>query len=158
MSQKNQAENGNVILSRYSIKLRKPLENKEPSLTKQSFKDEADVNNILQKYTESGVLPSSLQGDPLYGDFAEVPSFQESQNIVIKAEMQFQGLSAQVRKRFNNEPEEFLAFVNDPKNANEMVSLGLAFKKDEIIPVVAEDIPNTSKNKQSKATKDTELS
>lgn len=157
MKQKNHQENGNPFSTRYSVKLRKPLQNNEPSLTKQSFKDEVDANNILRKYTETGVLPSSNRGSPLYSDFSNVPSYQESLNTVMKAEEQFAGLPAIVRNRFHNDPGEFLAFATNPDNSKELVKLGLAFEKENA-PIITEDIPKTVSKKESKAKPDTELS
>ena len=41
----------------------------------------------------------------------------------------FDGLDAFVRARFQNDPAQFLEFVSDPKNAQEMTSLGIVTGK-----------------------------
>ncbi|QXP08056.1 MAG: internal scaffolding protein [Arizlama microvirus] len=51
-------------------------------------------------------------------------------NIVALANEQFANLSAHVRKRFQNDPQEFLQFTSDPENLPEMVKLGLAIKRE----------------------------
>jgi len=43
----------------------------DPSLTKQSFKDECDVNLIVKRYTETGMINSIPRTTPQYGDVPE---------------------------------------------------------------------------------------
>lgn len=104
------------------------IECKEPTRTKQAFKDECDVNNIVRKINESGIMPPATK-QALYGDFSTSQSYQESLNLVIHAQEQFDALPASVRRRFANDPAQFLEFSNDPNNLDEMVKLGLAVKK-----------------------------
>jgi len=99
------------------------------SRTHQSFKDECDINNILNRYARTGVLPQMIKSNPRYGDFATVQSYQDACNVVLLAQEQFNALDANVRDRFNNDPSKFLAFCSDEKNKAEMISLGLAVDK-----------------------------
>lgn len=101
------------------------LDNFPPTMTKQSFKDECDINNILKRYEKTGSLPSMILENPQYGDYSDVPSYQDALHIVMKAEDQFSSLSAKLRERFDNDPAKFLAFADDPKNKEEMDELGL---------------------------------
>ena len=101
------------------------LGNFPDTMTKQSFKDECDINNILKKYETTGALPSLILENPQYGDYSDVPAYQDALNIVMKAEDQFSSLSAKLRSRFDNDPAKFLAFVEDPNNREEMHELGL---------------------------------
>lgn len=101
----------------------------DPGLTKQNMKDECDINVITKRYERTGSLPDLIAKDPRYGDFSDVPSFQDSLHIVAHANEQFAALDAPVRRRFNNDPAEFLAFATNPVNLDEMVKLGLATKK-----------------------------
>lgn len=112
------------------------------TLTHQSFRDECDINNIMSRFEKTGVLPEMIKSNPQYGDFSELPSYQDSLHIVLKAEEQFSALSASVRKRFHNDPSEFLDFVNDPSNVDEMVKLGLATKPDAGVP--SSEAPETA--------------
>jgi len=43
----------------------------EPSLTRQSFKDECDVNQIVKRYTETGMVNHIPRTTPQYGDAPE---------------------------------------------------------------------------------------
>jgi len=99
------------------------------SLTKQSFKDECDINQIIAKAVRTGVLPEGSQG--LYSDVSDVPSYQESLELVKRATEQFEALPAKLRKRLNNDPQEFLSFVHDPENIDELVKYGLAVRQEK---------------------------
>jgi len=43
----------------------------QPSLTRQSFKDECDVNLIVKRYTETGMINHIPRTKPQYGDAPE---------------------------------------------------------------------------------------
>lgn len=103
--------------------------NSEPSRTKQSDADAADINKILERYQRTGLLPEIIKVEPRYGDFSDAPTFLEAQQIVQHALFQFENLDAQVRKRFQNDPSQFLDFASNPDNASELVKLGLASEK-----------------------------
>lgn len=97
----------------------------EPSMTEQHFKDECDINNIVQRYQETGVLP---QGDrqPLFGDFDQYPQdLMSAQQYFDKASDAFGQLPAALRKEFDNDPLKLLAFLQDDRNRDKAVSLGL---------------------------------
>lgn len=97
----------------------------DPSLTKQSFKDECDINYIVAKFAKTGVLDHEALVKPKFGDFLGVTDYQTALNQVIEAEEAFDALPAKVRSRFKNQPVEFLEFCSDEKNYDEMVELGL---------------------------------
>lgn len=103
---------------------------KEPSLTQQQFKDEADINYIIKMYDSSGVYPGvtgATPREPLYGDFTDLPeNAQEAYNKIIEAKNNFNQLPLEIRQRFNYDPSAFLDFVQNPANMKELVSLGLA--------------------------------
>lgn len=101
--------------------------------TQQSFMDECDIHKIISRAEKTGTLRELLSqsGQPLYGDFSEVPEYQESMNIIVRAREQFDALPSELRDRFANSPERFLEFTSNPKNVEEMVSLGLAIARKE---------------------------
>jgi len=101
----------------------------EQGLTKQSFRDECNINNILAKYQKTGLLEFVNKNQPQYADFTGF-DFMNAMNTVAKANEMFEQLPASVRKRFNNEPGEFMAFVDDAANTDEAVRLGLATKRE----------------------------
>lgn len=97
----------------------------EPSQTKQSFAKECDVNEILRRYEKSGLPPELKQGG-VYGDFVDVPSYQEALEIIIKAETLFNELPVRVRDEFGHDPSKFLDFAHNPASKERMIELGLA--------------------------------
>lgn len=100
----------------------------DPSLTQQQFKEEADINTIVDRFLKSGVLPTAVNM-PQYVDYEGVFDFQSAMNVVRKADENFMRLDAKVRARFNNSPQAFLEFFANPENAEEAVRLGLAIPK-----------------------------
>lgn len=106
----------------------------DPGHTKQSFREETDINAIVERANRTGQLPQMIASDPMYGDFSSVPDYQTALNLVVKAEEQFMGLSAHVRDRFYNDPARFLEFMGDPNNAAEIVKLGLATARGDARP------------------------
>ena len=96
------------------------------SSTKQSFKDECDINNILGKFRKTGLLEHVAvhQGD--YRDLSEPTDYQTALNIVLSANAAFESLPSDIRKDFGNNPAAFLEFVDNPDNADKLVEMGLA--------------------------------
>jgi len=96
----------------------------KPSLAKQSFRDECDINNILRQFNVTGQLPAgSVQ--PQYGDFSGITDYQSALNAVMAAQDSFLQLPAKVRARFDNDPALFVEFASDEANRDEMKALGL---------------------------------
>lgn len=81
--------------------------------TKDSFKAECDVNNIVAKYKKTGQLPQLAGRQGKYGDFSDVPSYQEALERVRVAQESFDALPAQVRAECGNDPATFLERVRD---------------------------------------------
>lgn len=96
------------------------------SLTKQSFHDETEINNIMRRYRETGIIEHVKKYQGRYGEFDTVPDYQTALNRLHEAQEMFMSLPADIRKRFQNDPGEFLAFATDPKNADELIEMGLA--------------------------------
>lgn len=97
-----------------------------PTMTQQHFKDECDINVIVDRYKVTGVLGDPLDTrTPVYGDFSSMPEFIDAQNIIARASEQFASLPSDVRKRFDNNPALMLEFLQDENNREEAVKLGL---------------------------------
>lgn len=99
-----------------------------PSMTKQSFVAECDINNIVKQYSVTGMV-THMSAQAAKGSYADLPDpmeFQEALAVVEAAEKSFATLPAKVRDRFANDALGFLAFVEDPANKEELVKLGLA--------------------------------
>lgn len=113
----------------------------EPSLTQQQFKDETDINNIVNGMARNGVMPQYMAGTPIYGDFTDAGDYQEALNLVMHAREQFDALPSGVREKFMNDPARFYEFANNPKNEEALVDMGLATWKEEYAPKPLEPAP-----------------
>lgn len=100
---------------------------KDEILTEQSHKSEVDINNIVKRHgidliqQTAALAASTLVFDDVTGN-----DYQEAMNKVIRAQDSFARLPSQLRARFNNDAAQFLDFIIDPKNMQEMRQLGLA--------------------------------
>lgn len=101
------------------------IDNFSPSLTKQEFADEADINVIMARYEATGTVPVNPNKQPFYVDNVDMPDFMEAQNILLQAESAFMSLPAKVRREFDNDPAEFVRFANDEKNADRLAEWGM---------------------------------
>ena len=97
----------------------------DPSLTQQQFKEESDINTIVDRFMKSGVMPTPTNM-PQYMDYEGVFDFQSAMNTVRQADENFMRMDAKIRARFNNSPQEFLEFFGNPENTDEAIRLGLA--------------------------------
>lgn len=96
----------------------------DPGKTDPSQAKDCDINLILDRYIRTGVLPG-VDANALYGDFSEPLDYQAALNTVIRAQEQFNALDPYLRKRFNNDPAEFLEFIGDKDNYAEAKKLGI---------------------------------
>jgi phage internal scaffolding protein len=107
----------------------------DDSLTQQQFRDESDINNIVDRFMKTGHLPDPVSM-PQYVDYEGIFDFQSAMNVVRQADENFMRMDAKVRARFHNSPQEFLEFFADPANSEEAVRLGLALPQPKESPPV----------------------
>lgn len=111
-----------------------------PSLAKQSFKEECDINNIVSRYKRTGFIEHVAKNTPIYADVSDVTDYQEALDRVREVEGFFDKLPAKIRERFENEPAQFLDFMTNEDNLAEAKELGLVKPepKPEEVPLVTE--------------------
>lgn len=95
------------------------------SRTKQSLSEATDINWILRNQVQNGVIAHVNTHKGQYGDFATSSDYHDCMNKVAEANAMFSTLPARIRGEFNNDPAEFLDFVADPDNQDDMVAMGL---------------------------------
>lgn len=113
-----------------------------PSMTKQSFAEEADINTIVRRFGLSGQLPANVRM-PVNGDFTNVPDFRTAMDLIVAARESFDAMPANVRARFHNDAAEFVDFCSDEKNRDEAIKLGLVEKPLGAAPVEPVAAPAT---------------
>lgn len=112
---------GDAMSERRPTKKHFTLESK----TKQSFKQECDINTILGNYRTQGFTNHINLNRPVYGDFAGEADYLEAMTSIIRANEVFDALPARIRARVENDPAKLIAFVADPDNEAELRELGL---------------------------------
>jgi phage internal scaffolding protein len=130
--------------SRYSVTGEKPgIKFDQPSQTLQSFKDDADINCIIARYENTGVLVDptvQVSRVPHFGDYSDMPTYQEAQNVIVAATNAFSSLPSKIRERFGNDPAAYFQFVQSLKEGSddyaEAIRLGIIDKPLDSTPEV----------------------
>jgi len=97
-----------------------------PSATKQSMKEECDINGIMKRFEKTGVLVHVEKRQAYFDDVSTVPDFAQAVAVVEKAREMFMSLPATIRREFDNDPASYVAFCADPANLDKMRELGIA--------------------------------
>lgn len=115
-----------LIKSNYSSKLKITISFPSDSLhTKQSFKDECDINLLMSRYMENGQLPNINEAAPQYLDVSEGYDYQAAMEYIAGANSLFQELPSSIRNRFENDPGAFIEFCSNENNRLELTEMGL---------------------------------
>ncbi|WNK13589.1 MAG: internal scaffolding protein [Microvirus sp.] len=96
----------------------------QPSKTKQQFKDECDINKIMARYQQTGLIDFVNQNQARYQDCTGA-DYQEAMQTIAAANSMFQAMPSALRAEFNNSPHEFVEFCENPENAPRLKELGL---------------------------------
>lgn len=97
-----------------------------PSLTRQEFAEDADVNALMARYENTGQMLPQRTGEPQYLDLSDVPDLHRAMQVMMDAEEAFMSLPAVVRREFDNDSLEFVKFAEDPQNLDKLREWGLA--------------------------------
>jgi phage internal scaffolding protein len=113
----------NEFRSAYGARKRNSMKFQQPSLTKQSFKSECDVNRIVKQWKSTGLVKTVGQGEFL--DLPDEISYHEALNKVIEAQSSFESLPANGRRNFENDPAKFLSHVENATSREDFEKVGL---------------------------------
>lgn len=103
--------------------------NLEASMTDQQYKDDCDANHIIKKYITTGEFTHKTSQVGQYADFTMITDYQDMLETVTYARDAFMTLPAEVRSKFQNDPGKLLTFLQDDKNYEEALKLGLVEKR-----------------------------
>lgn len=92
------------------------------SMTQQHFKDECDINLILELYTRTGELPVNAC-ELRYADVSSFTDYTTMRAAMAQAESDFLELPASVRERYHNCTSEFLDAIATDDGRRELQSL-----------------------------------
>ena len=96
--------------------------NSQPSRTKQSFKDQTDINRVLDRASKGASLSHLMNHQGSYGDFSDWSgeTYETMLNKISRGNSIFYDLPAEVRSEFGNNPGAFFEFVNNPENSDRL--------------------------------------
>lgn len=110
--------------TRYNPPVSPALSFEQPSMTDRSFKDECDINNIVERCIRTGFPPDPGTGQ--YADYSSMPAtLQEAFDMIDDAGEKFAALPSETRKAFDNDPLQFLLSFQDPAKKDLLVAHGL---------------------------------
>lgn len=90
----------------------------------QQFKEECDINNIVDRFTKTGQAPGATK-QPFFADLTVVDGLQDALHKVDNARKSFASMPAKVRAKFENNPANIEPWLMDPANTAEARELGL---------------------------------
>ncbi len=102
-----------------------PLDVSGESRTKQSMKDECDVNLIVSRFAKTGLISHLADGIPQFVDVSELGDFRSILSQVAKVESYFAGLPAGVRASFGNDASRFMDYLESGASEEDLLALGL---------------------------------
>ena len=105
--------------------LRLETVNNEATRTKQSLIENADINKIIRKHGLTHVITAARDVEVLYGQVTS-RDLQEAMDMHNAAEEAFLKVPSDIRKKFGNDPGEFIDFATNPDNIDQMRQWGLA--------------------------------
>lgn len=96
-----------------------------PSKVQEQFADACQTDTIIRKYNMMGVNPFIASGGSQYLDTTQIPDFICASNAQVKVKEYFEGLPADIRLEFNNDPMQFAEVVSDPRNTDYLRDIGV---------------------------------
>lgn len=96
----------------------------EPSKTKSEFLNECDIDAIVKRAQRSGELPLG-RINPQYADVSGITNYQEIHERLNELKSAFDTIPSELRLRFKNDPSRFFEYIQNPKNDEEAIKLGL---------------------------------
>lgn len=92
------------------------------SKTQTQFGEDHKTDVMIKKFLKTGRI--SVQNGPLMAGM-DGASYHENMNRLVDIEQAFMKVPSEIRDKFQNDPGHFMDFVNDEKNYDECVKLGI---------------------------------
>ncbi len=90
--------------------------------TKQSKKDDCDINKLLERSAREGGLSHVDKYQMKYEDYSNY-NFEEHTNKLAEMASCFENLPAETKREFNQSPDQYFAFVTNPQNVEDLKRL-----------------------------------
>lgn len=102
--------------------------------TKQSFREEVDINNIVAKARKGQAITHVAKGVPRFIDVSEVTDYKSALDMLRNTDAFFQRLPSALRREFDNDPSVFLDAMDTDEGRAKLEALG-APKIPAVVPV-----------------------
>lgn len=96
------------------------------SKVQQHQADDCDMKTIINRFLKTGEITHISNQRMQFLDVTHSTDYDKSLQIVLDAQDTFFELPSNLRSRFNNDPSQFLKFMDDPNNKEEAIEMGLA--------------------------------
>jgi hypothetical protein len=141
MSFHKRDEDGNIIRRKVVIDCQAAIENGEKVHVEQNHRDKVEINNIVNKHGISRLI-ATRQAQDLIFDENPTNDFQEAMNLLKKGRDVFMQLSSKERAEFNNDPAQYLDYVQNPANKEALIERGWAKAPPPPEPPVKVEVTN----------------
>ena len=91
--------------------------------TKQSFKDQTNINKIMAKAARGGTISHLAKHGAVYGDFSDIDDLLTAHKRLERGKEIFNDLPGEIKREFQNSPRKFFNYVNDPANAGNLANV-----------------------------------
>lgn len=95
------------------------------SKTKQAMKDQCNINLIMERHRQTGIIDHVNAKTPTYGDFSQAGTLHDAVELVNASREHFMSLPARVRALCDNNPEIFLRALADEDQTELLADAGL---------------------------------
>lgn len=98
----------------------------EPSKTQQHFRDECDINKVVQRALHTGdmtIFTTQQRGE--FYDASVVSDYSDAMAMINDVHDDFKSLPSEIRAQFGNDVSKYVAWMSDPANWEAAVELGL---------------------------------
>lgn len=119
------------------VRVRRPwaISCEGPSIVQKHQAAETDINVIVERFKVTGMAPQRLEALNL-GAFDDIFDYRTAMDAVVAADRAFGLVPAEIRSRFNNDPQRFAEFCTNPENTDELIRLKLASARPKVEPVI----------------------
>ncbi|AXH76609.1 MAG: internal scaffolding protein [Microviridae sp.] len=107
----------------------------------QADRDDADINKIIAKFQKGQNMVRINSKEPFYGDVTGFDGLADAYMKIQEAEDLFMDYDASIREKFDNDPVKFVEFLEDDKNYEEALKLGVVQKRPDNTTPPAETPP-----------------
>lgn len=116
---------GKILIFRTPKNRRVATVNNLPSRTDPQFADECDTNKIMDRYVKTGQITHLAKQQGTFADVSQIEDLLPSLLKMEKAKESFMQLPPEIRTKFDNKVEKMVEYLQEPKNKQEAIDLGL---------------------------------